>query len=275
MAAVEGECASVVPVWNLCTEATKNESEYYLYGGVMERNQYAASTLAALVLLGGLLASGAGQAEEQISSIARGGRLYDKWFEVVHAPEPATAHPAYPPSGGYANKAKDTWRCKECHGWDYMGNLGAYAVGKHATGIVGVTRLHQGDVSVVVGLLKDEKHLYGDKMSDRDLQDLALFVTRGQVEMNQWIDPNSKRAKGDSSRGEVYYNTICANCHGKDGREVVKMPPVGKVASENPWETLHKILNGEPDAKMPALRALDMQISVDILAYAATLPKEK
>ncbi len=37
---------------------------------------------------------------------------------------------------------------------------------------------------------------------------------------------------------------------------------------------MHKILNGQPGADMPAMRALDMQISVDILAYLQTLPKE-
>ena len=32
----------------------------------------------------------------------------------------------------------DTWRCKECHGWDYAGKDGAYGSGDHRTGIVGV-----------------------------------------------------------------------------------------------------------------------------------------
>jgi mono/diheme cytochrome c family protein len=214
-------------------------------------------------------------AAEEISTIAQGGRLYDKWYEVTDASPPATLHPAYPPSGGYADKPKDTWRCKECHGWDYLGKSGAYGTGKHATGLVGVNRLSQGDATAVVNILHNEQHQYGDKMTAAELQQLALFVTRGQVDMDQWIDRSSKQAKGDRDRGEAYYNTICANCHGKEGRAEPKMPPLGKVAAENPWETLHKILNGEPGAKMPALRALDMQISVDILRYAATLPKEK
>ncbi|MBF0213373.1 MAG: c-type cytochrome [Magnetococcales bacterium] len=227
------------------------------------------------IALGGMVWPDSGQAAEQVSSIARGGKLYDKWYEMTGAPEPSTVHPAYPPSGGYADKAKDTWRCKECHGWDYQGKLGAYATGKHATGIVGIGRLKQGDAATVVKILKDDKHLYGDKLAESDLNDLALFVTQGQVEMDRWIDRQTKGAKGDRQRGEAVYNTICAGCHGVDGQGVQKMPPVGKVASENPWETLHKILNGEPDTKMPALRALDPQIAVDVLTYAATLPKEK
>ncbi|MBF0260469.1 MAG: c-type cytochrome [Magnetococcales bacterium] len=224
---------------------------------------------------GGMSWSASGGAAEQISSIARGGKLYDKWFEETGAPEPTTLHPAYPPSGGYADKAKDTWRCKECHGWDYQGKLGAYATGKHATGIVGIEGFKQGDVSKVVTILKNDKHRYGEKLDEKDLNDLALFVTQGQVDMDLWINRKTKEVNGDRQRGEAVYNTICAGCHGKDGLAVEKMPPVGKVASENPWETLHKILNGEPDSKMPALRALEPQIAVDVLNYAATLPKSK
>lgn len=43
----------------------------------------------------------------------------------------------------------------------------------------------------------------------------------------------------------------------------------------NPWEVLHKILNGQPAEQMPALRTLDRQIAVDLMAHLATLPKEK
>ncbi|MBF0308694.1 MAG: c-type cytochrome [Magnetococcales bacterium] len=214
-------------------------------------------------------------AGEVVSKIARGGQLYDKWFEVLDVEAPAVAHPAYPPSGGYADKAKDTWRCKECHGWDYRGKEGAYATGKHATGIVGLARFQGGDAAKVRTILSDANHRYGENLNEVDQGDLALFVTQGQVDMDLWIDRATKAVKGDAGRGQGLFNTICANCHGKDGRMVKEMPPVGKVASDNPWETLHKILNGEPGAKMPALRALDTQVSVDILSYAVTLPKDK
>ena len=74
-------------------------------------------------------------------------------------------------------------------------------------------------------------------------------------------------------RGSAFYGTVCANCHGKDGKKIDEMPPMGKVANANPWETLHKIMNGQPDEKMLALRAFPIDISVDILAYAQTLPR--
>ena len=50
---------------------------------------------------------------------------------------------------------------------------------------------------------------------------------------------------------------------------------LGKLANDNPWETTHKILNGQPSEAMPAMRALDAHITADLLAYIATLQKTK
>ena len=36
---------------------------------------------------------------------------------------------------------------------------------------------------------------------------------------------------------------------------------------------MHKILNGQPDEDMPALRALDRQVIVDIMSHMGTLPE--
>jgi thiosulfate dehydrogenase len=46
---------------------------------------------------------------------------------------------------------------------------------------------------------------------------------------------------------------------------------VGTVAQVNLWETLHKIRNGQPGVPMPAMRVLEIQQAVDILAYSQTL----
>ena len=54
------------------------------------------------------------------------------------------------------------------------------------------------------------------------------------------------------------------------------MPPLGQLTNKNPWEVLHKIRNGQPAEEMPAYRALDMQITLDIMAYMQEqLPKEE
>jgi mono/diheme cytochrome c family protein len=122
--------------------------------------------------------------------------------------------------------------------------------------------------------MKDKTHGYAGKMAEQDFTDLAMFVTKGQVDMSTLIDSATKMAKGDVAKGQTYYNTICSNCHATDGSLPKDTPLLGKLANDNPWEILHKILNGQPAEQMPALRAFDPQVSVDVLAYLQTLPKE-
>jgi thiosulfate dehydrogenase len=218
-------------------------------------------------------------AEERESSIARGGRLYDKWWEVVGAREPRQPHPAYPAEGKYRAKGGTDWRCKECHGWDYQGKDGVYGKGKHFTGIKGIQGAANMSPDKVMATLRNKTHDLGSQLSEADLRDLAIFVSKGQLDMARHIDPASRKVKGNKARGEPVFNTICANCHGRDGTLdedgkplASDSEPLGLVASDNPWEALHKIRNGQPTEHMPALRALDLQLSLDILAYMQTLP---
>jgi len=221
----------------------------------------------------GLLAASPLLAAETESSIARGGRLYDKYFAENKTEKPATDHASYPNKGGKYGKDV-SWRCKECHGWDYKGKDGAYASGGHATGIKGINGAAGKDPATIVATLKDAKHGYTDKqLPAKDMNDLALFVSKGQVDMAKHIDGATKKAKGNAAKGEVYFNTLCAGCHGMDGKKVKDAPPIGSVA-DNPYEMLHKVLNGQPSEGMPALRALDIQIAVDIVSYLPQLPKQ-
>jgi len=207
---------------------------------------------------------------ETESSKARGGQLYDKWYAVVGAEKPSTSHALYPADKKYAKEPKSNWRCKECHGWDYRGVDGAYKSGKHSSGIKGIDGAAAREIADIVALLKDEKHGYGDKLGDADLKDLAMFVSAGQVDMDPFVDRSNKQPKGDAAKGAAYFNTLCANCHGRDGKKPKGMKPFAKQMG-NPWEVMHKILNGQPDEDMPALRALDRQVVADILSHMATL----
>jgi thiosulfate dehydrogenase len=214
-------------------------------------------------------------AEEIQGSLARGGKLYDKWFAVIKAEKPKDTHPAWPASNT-KKKGNTTWRCKSCHGWDYQGKDGAYASGSYKTGIKGIGAMAGADVEKIMAVLKDGTHKLAGKMDDGDYKDLAMFVSKGQIDMSKYIDSAAKAPKGgDAAKGASYFNTMCAQCHGKDGTLPKDMKkPLGKQMG-NPWEVMHKILNGQPDEQMPALRALDPQIVVDIMAHLTTLPKEK
>ena len=83
----------------------------------------------------------------------------------------------------------------------------------------------------------------------------------------------------NAAEGKVYFKTICAKCHGNDGRDLnfadePEKDTVGTVSNVNPWEILNKIRNGQPGAQMPGLNMLSITDQVDILSYAQTLPKE-
>ncbi|MBM3565072.1 MAG: hypothetical protein FJX42_03040 [Alphaproteobacteria bacterium] len=212
-------------------------------------------------------------AAEIESRIARGGLLYDQWSKINDGLfVPKDTHSAYPKTSSKTGRA--TWRCKECHGWDYKGKDGYYGSGGSFTGIKGIKAHVGGDTAKVVAILKDSNHGLTEQMlKPQDIENLALFVTKGQVDMDAFIDPKTKKAKGDAAKGAGYYNTICIKCHGADGKLPKELEEsLGKLSRRVPWEVLHKIMNGEPGKEMSAMRALPVNVSADILAYTQTLP---
>lgn len=238
------------------------------------RNRLGGVTLTALATLGFVAAAGMAAAEPDQGSIARGGKLYDKWYAVIKAETPTVSHPLYPAANEkYAADPASNWRCKECHGWDGMGAAGAYATGSHASGIKGINGMAGGDPAAIVALLKAPAHGFGDKLSEADLTDLANFVAFGQVNWGAYVDPAAKASLGNAEAGGQVYRTACIGCHGPEGKLPADMPPLGSL-SGNPWEVMHKILNGQPGEAMPALRAIDHQVSADVTAYLATLPAQ-
>jgi len=200
-------------------------------------------------------------------SIARGGKLYDKWFEENETEAPSNANPAYPASGKYRGKKGADWRCKECHGWDYRGKDGAYKKGKHATGTPGLRGVEGMSNKEIISRIMGGSHRYGASMlSLNDLLDLADFLASGQVDVSSFIDDETKLAEGNVNHGEALYQTVCTGCHALDGKGE-KTPPLGELARKNPWEVLHKIRFGQPNEVMPGLHVLGVNPAVDILAY--------
>jgi thiosulfate dehydrogenase len=47
---------------------------------------------------------------------------------------------------------------------------------------------------------------------------------------------------------------------------------VGTVAADNPWEGLHKVVNGQPGEPMPVMRGFSLEMAADILANVQSLP---
>jgi mono/diheme cytochrome c family protein len=217
--------------------------------------------------------AGAGFSEEIESSIARGGQLYDKWFAVIGAEKPTETHPAWPASNT-KKKGDATQRCKACHGWDLRGADGAYSSGSYLTGIAGLTGLAGGDPAAVTAAVKDDLHGFDGKMDEQDYIDLANFVTKGQFDWAAVVNDETKAAIGDVAQGEKIYNTVCAACHGREGELPKDMVFLGKVSNKNPWETIQKIMNGQPGEKMPAMRFFGVETAASVTAYLQTLPVE-
>ncbi len=219
--------------------------------------------------------------QPDIWDIARGGQLYDSWPAALDTEPPDGTHPAYTVIG--RKKGKITWRCKECHGWDYKGEDGVYGKGAHYTGIQGVRRVAGMDPEKIIELFTDQTHGYTtDMMPPLAMRKLALFLSKGQLNMDQYIDRATKEAHGFTKRGAAFFQTICAICHGFDGAQMVSKSQttlaafgdrgfLGSIAATNPWEVLHKIRNGHPGVGMVPLRVLGVQDQVDVLAYMQSL----
>jgi cytochrome c553 len=197
-------------------------------------------------------------------------------MSVTEREPPEGTHPAYPAEG--QTSGSSTWRCKECHGWDYMGAAGAYGSGSHSTGIKGVRGVDGMDPEAIHEIIMDDTHgLTEEFMPHSAMEKLALFLSRGQIDMDRYIDRESKIARGNPRRGAAEFQTICAVCHGVDGTAInftdeAKPEYVGTVCAENPWEALHKIRFGQPGVGMIAMIALDIEDQVDLLSYCQTLP---
>ena len=124
--------------------------------------------------------------------LAYGGRLYDMWWGVLFLEAPQQTHPSYPEDGPQSGAA--TWRCAECHGWDYRGKDGRYAAGPHATGIKGIADMAGADPRLIATIVRNETHQFTpDLIPDAALDALARFVSKGQVAMEPHIDAATGR----------------------------------------------------------------------------------
>lgn len=125
-------------------------------------------------------------------------------------------------------------------------------------------------------------------LSEQDIWDLTKFLKEQLVDEFRYIiftGAQKKSATGDAAKGKALYENTgtgggqCIMCHGADGLAIEFEPGefLGTVASDNPWETLHKIRNGQPGTGMPSAvkNGLSIDDQINILAYEQTLPKSK
>jgi len=191
-----------------------------------------------------------------------GGLNYDTWYVAASgATKPTSNHPLWTgTSPDLANEA--TWRCKQCHGWDYQGKDGIYGLDpadKNFSGICGIlptanctntstteteiwTFLHDGGTTP--GIDNPADHAFSDILSDDELYALTKFVMMvraeaaiGDAPMDRIVsDPDAKMYRmpmvnTSQSNGLKLYNSPSESggcneaCHGEDGKLIDVDPP--------------------------------------------------
>lgn len=216
------------------------------------------------------------------ATIALGGKLYDNWIKTAGVATPSGNSTLWASQTTNTRTGADTWRCKECHGWDYKGKDGAYSKGSHLTGFPGVygaaTTKTVAELTAVLKGSANANHNFSTYINDEQISALANFIKVGAIlDETQYIDYATKKPKSaDAAKGKQLYESNCVACHGADGKLILfgGKDSVGFLANDNPWEVLHKIHYGQPGAGMPSgiEQQRSIQDDVDILSYAQTLP---
>ncbi len=219
-----------------------------------------------------------------VPNIKRGGRLYDKWWKEANAPPPTTDQVRWATRSktgtvfDNARSGADSWRCKECHGWDYKGKDGAYGLGDHKTGFPGIlTRTRTTKILVEDFIRSGTNHAFAgtNLLTERDVKDLAAFVVDN---VDGVIDVTNGLAATNTTAGQTLYTELtpgnCKECHGANGKQ--NAANIALLATVNPPEFIHKARFGDPGSTMiPAagkFAGLSLLEAGNTRAYAATLP---
>lgn len=241
--------------------------------------------LAVLIFVPGVAAVSASNLPQAGDDLSAGAQLYDNWYASLGVSAPAGNHPLWERQTSNTRSGPETWRCAECHGWDYKGASGAYGSGSHYTGFPSVfvlaDRLSEQEIIDHLNGKIDPLHDFSGLMDETSLRQIAVFLKEGLLDDSQFIDPVSLKAIGGNTvNGEKRFEMVCATCHGADGKTLVLKSEgvaeaLGDVASRDPYRFLHRSRFGVAGVAMPIGRDLGWSVddSHDVLAYVQTLPK--
>lgn len=197
--------------------------------------------------------------------IAMGGRLYDRWYQQLMTLTPPGRHPRY--EGATPTADVDTWRCVSCHGWDYRGV-------PSMPGRLSLLQLRGAEITTIEAAIIAPRHGFTRAMlGPIALRRLALFVSAGQMDIADAIDPATQQVSGDWRYGAWLYGTACAvSCHGFAGDETpLEQGNLTRASRSDPYRAFHKIRFGEPDTGMIALTRHTRKDILDLLAFIQTI----
>src|SRR5690606_27665617 len=136
----------------------------------------------------------------------RGGKLYDNWMLALDLASPEGNQPLWSLQEPNPRSGVVSWRCAECHGWDYKGADGIYGpASNHYTGFTCLGDMIGAPQSVVEDWLSgaiNPSHDFLFYTNPIAIQDLTAFLRTQQVDMDLMISPSSGEALGDIQAGE-------------------------------------------------------------------------
>lgn len=233
-----------------------------------------APTQAPVVTAAAVVTQAPTAAPELVGDSIRGGKLYDIWFEETGATPPTDVSALWTAASANTSDVapEDTYRCAICHGFDFKGD----------NGFVGISADAGKDPNAILAILKgstDPKHDFSSYLDDQALTDLALFISKEQIDVTA-IVADGKPVNGVADKGKTLFNNTCVDCHGSDGLGInfqndsaPEYP--SSIASESPVEFLTKLRFGQPGIqKMPSGidNSWTNQDYADVIAYVVTLP---
>lgn len=213
-----------------------------------------------------------------------GGRIYDNWMTALDLKPPQSNQPLWAEQSTNPRNGEVTWRCKECHGWDYKGADGAFGLASFRytgfPGLSGAIGESQDEVLAWLNGTNNPDHNFADLTNPNAMNDVAAFLRTMQIDAALVIDYQTGLALGDEDNGLSLYLNNCVECHGNSGRAInfsADGQPlyVGDIASEDPWRALHKLRFGTVTGNMPSAEreGWSLRDIADVLSYAQSLPR--
>ena len=214
----------------------------------------------------------------------RGGRLYAAWDQLLGSPSPPLEQqPLWPTGSGGSVPPLLTWRCVNCHGWDYAGSSGSSLTGVYRTldypSLFGVTADEPEEIFPILNGVNNPDHDFIPPLAAQDLRDLAAFLSSSLVQPGLIADPNTAIASGTAVVGEIAYAEYCLSCHGAEGEKInlgtVNSPIfLGDLGWSNPWRIAHITRFGHVATRVPPASVFDLSFSqqIDIVTYIQTMP---
>lgn len=216
----------------------------------------------------------------------RGGRLYSSWDLVVGFKDFDDLHPLWVSKGNSQPLERITWRCVNCHGWDYQGSAGRTLSNpqkaQNYPGVLAMMGLPVEDVLPWLDGSRNPDHDFSAYLSEQDMLDLSEFLSTALISPDLIASPNNNIVQGTVGVGRTVFQENCQSCHGVEGGKInfgsaANPSFFGDMAWNNPWRIEHVVRFGHIIGSLPAASKLDIPLSqqIDLLAYLQTLPRAR